>query len=578
MKNCIKMLFLITLGLILWGCGSSGGGSGDANIIQSPGSYYAFSNVLWGWEPTLVYEHDIVYPSAICEDGNGDLLIADSALKKIIKVSQSSYALSTLIDTSSLNGKVISIAYQPNNNRLLIGTDSAYIYAYSYGSSTVSLLKSSIQGFHFNRTSCFAVDPTDDSFYGGSQINSQINTISKYGANGTLINQNIATNTQGVFQMDYNPTENTLYFSETFTGKLRAVSGNGGTVTDITSNIGIAGTFEPISTVITTSNSVYSYDAMIGLAQHTNTGSSLKVVADCGAGPIEWWSTENMVVIGQGAGANIKKFNFTSGQTENLTDYVNATSLVKDNTGRILYSNQDKIMLATANGISVHHDFSGPFIDSMTYVSSENCNYVFLNDGSIYHVYDNGSSSIFTTSPPGVCDATYSATSNTIYSARSTGAKNFNIESYQLSSGSPTNVNTIDNTNYTDGNGQPRLTTDDNGNLYFLIREGTAPNIAANIYKYDISNTRTTMFADIFASDSNGDAITVPDIQYSSNQNFLLVSTINDIRYWTICGTQQDKIFAVNNGAVDNFTLTQDNAGDIYGIQSGRVFKFTYNN
>ena len=574
MRNYLILLSLVLL-LLSFGC-IGGGQDTEVKSITSdtemksttsqlttsiPG---AVKDLKTNWEEEMVYQHPLVYPSYLTLDGEGNIFIASRGNNKIIKLLTTG-KFSTYADISSLS-RVFSIGYQPGLGRLLIGTSQTALYGFSNGEMTT--LKNS--GIY---ASSIAVNNLDDTFYTCSQ--GRNSKIIHYGVNGKRIST-LVTGVDGCFQLALDETNNILYYSETFAGRITELDLSDKSRKVIATGVGIPGTFEPIALALDGDNTLYSFAALEQWSSSLNKydGGSFTKVMDSisGAGPMIWSSAHSAFLVGNGVGANIVSYNPSTARAEYLTQYVNALGIVETDDGTVLVCDGDQlggsILSVSSSGFTPFTEDLGEGYCRHLERDFDGNIYAGMTDGSILKITKDGSATSWASgySNLPIVSLHYDSKNNAMisFTANPETSRTTIWRIYLDSPEEATKVMELSNTLITGS--LPTGAVDNSGNIYVLERK-------ANVI-YKIQNDAST--ATTFASNVlDNDAITVPRMEYLSKEDALLVSTIENYELWPL-NNPVKSTFATNNGGVDNFGINENKNGDLIAIHSGQVFRLVF--
>lgn len=559
MKKEVLSIILLAMVLLFSGVGCATIGEAPLPSSTPTTASGAVKDLKTNWSEEMVYEHPIVYPAYLAKDDDGNILIASRGNNRIIKLSFEGQ-LSDYVDTSSLSN-VFSIGYQPGSGRLLIANDRGTLYGFSNGQLTI------LKPFGV-AASTIAVNTADDSFYTGSQ--SRDSKINHYDADGNLLST-IVDGVDGCFQLAFDETNNKLYYSETFAGRITEVNLSDNSKKVIATGVGIPGTFEPIAVALDEQGILYFFTANNGL--NRLEGGSFKKVMDsiAGVGAMIWSSPHSAFLVGNGVGANIISYNPLMATAEHLTQYVNSLGIVQMDDGTVLVADGDYF-----GGFIQKIDGSGftPFTQDLgtnaRHLERDNDGNIYagMTDGSIWRIAADGSATLWADdySDYPIVSLHYDSKNDAIISftvnPRASTAEVWRIPLNEP--GSPTKVLELSDV-ITTGS-LPAGAVDNSGNIYILERK-------ANVI-YVIPDGASTV-ATFASSVLDSQAITVPKMEYLSREDALLVTTIANYELWPI-NKPAKSTFARNNGGVDNFGINETKDGDLILIHSGRVFRFVY--
>lgn len=518
----------------------------------------AVTSLRSGWQQSSIYESSFgVYPGSLTVDNTGNILVFDRGTKLLKQVATDG-TITTLADLGSAIafGSPMAIGYQPGLDRVLISTDMSGLYAYQ--NDQVSQLK-----MYGVMVGTFAVDPRDDSFYGAYQLNGA--AISHYDANGNSLGTLVASS-GGPSQLVVDTTNNKLYYSETYAGRISVVNLANGTSSVAVSGLGIAGTSEPISVALDAQGTLYYFPAASGLYRYSDSQGVLVSGSIGGAGELAWSPSRNLFVQAQGAGANLIAYSPDGSPASNLTPYVNAFAIGELADGRVIVQSADdnRLVTVTASGFAAFGaeelggcgDFAIDAAKRLFGVCGDTLLEV-LSDGTttplIQHAQKNLSSLAYSSLAD---EFVYTTTSDN-------GQGSVTINRVAASGGAARTVATLQDVSI--NNVLPSLAVDAQDNIYILERG------ANRILRIAVGAANTTVWA---SNVLDSEAITVPDMVYLPSENALLVSTISNYQLWPLDGSAR-QTFATNNGAVDNFAMMVTGNDSVVAIHSGEVFRMS---
>lgn len=511
-----------------------------------------------GWSQSSIHESSFgVYPGSLAVDGSGNILIFDRGTKQLKQLATDG-TISTLADLGSAIsfGNPTAIGYQPGRDRVLISTDMSGLYAYQNGQ--VSMLK-----MYGVMVGTFAVDPRDDSIYGGYQLNG--GAISHYDADGNNLGTVVASS-GGPSQLVVDGTNGKLYYSETYAGRISALDLASGTRSTVVEGIGIPGSFEPISVALDSQNRLHYFPAASGLYRYSGGQGTLVSASIGGAGELAWSPTRNLFVQAQGAGANLIAYSIDGTPAYNLTPYVNAFAIGELADGRVIVQSADdnRLVAVTASGFTT---FGAEELGGCSDFVIDAAKRLFGACGdTLLQVNTDGSTTpLVQHAGKNLLSLAYSSlTDEFVYTASSdTGQGSVTIYRIAASGGTSRGVTTLQNVSI--NNVLPSLAVDGQDNIYILERG------ANQILRIAAGASSTTVWA---SNALDSEAITVPDIVYLPSENALLVSTIENYQLWPLDGSAR-QTFATNNGAVDNFAMMVTGDGSVVAVHSGEVFRMS---
>ena len=515
----------------------------------------ALTQIKKGWSEEIIYNHKIVYPAGIALDGNGDLIVADTGKRQIVRVLSTGEVMifADLSDIAPVEG----IAWQPGLKRLLIGTWYGSLYAYSEGRLTL------LKPFGINART-LAVDPSDDSFYCGSAASS--GSIIHYDADGNVI-ETIVRNVHGCFQIALDEENNRLVYSETFDGEVVELNLTDKTTSVIASGLGIPGTSEPIAVALDANNQLYYFTVVQGLYRHNGTSFEFVMDSVSGIGQLVWSSQLGSFAVANGVGANIIAYDPAAAEAVFITPYINSFNIVEMEDGTVLVSAENEIMRVTPEGFTA---FAVQLDENCTALERD-------GSGTIYAGFPAGI--IYTLSSAGVLTGWaegfgYRTVMGIHYDVKndelvviSGDGGGTTADVWRVPVDAPdkiTHVTTLSGVVVHDT--LPAGTVDKSGNIYILERTANV------IYKIADGSTNPAVFLE---SVLPSEAVSVPSLEYLSKENAVVVSTITSYDLWSLDHPFKLTL-AVNNGAVDNFAMHETKSGNLVCIHSGQVFRLVH--
>ncbi len=555
-KNYIafNIIIFFIMALVISCSESANLSSDNSSSSTTPYSDDAFVQLASGWSVETLLSSDIVMPDSLTFDSSNNLYVLDRARRRIMK-ENSSGELSEYVNLTAINASK-SIAYQPGGDRLIIATSEDELY--SYDGNTLNRLKSS--GVH---GSSIVVDPSDDSFYFCSQTLGE--SIDHYDKDGNFI-ETIVSNVRGGYHLALDTTNNLLYYSETYTGKVYSHNLSTNVTTELGSGFGIPNSYEPIAVGLDTANSLYVFDTS-GLKKYQNNSFSLVKESISGGGRIIFDKNEQAFICANGAGGNLINYPVDGSNATMRTPLFSSYSIAQMSDGTVLIAedeNYGKSILRISEGKTV--DFTDDFNAPVNTIERDENGIVYAAGfEQIYTVSSNGTLTEFGPAFEGemITHLSYDSLNNYLYvmtgneSEKRASLKRLFIES-------PHNITTVKLFSSAHVNNiNPSCTTDLSGNVYVFERQSNI------IYKYDSNGNESIVASDVLSNS----AITVPSIEYSSVIDSIIVTGIDDLTVITREGTTS--VLGKNNGSVDNFSISENPDGSLIGIHSGRIYKLT---
>lgn len=528
----------------------------------------AVTGLQTGWVQSIIYEHLLIYPNHLTTDGRGTVLV-DCRVKKTILQLTAENELVPYADLSSVPGKVEAMSFQPSHGRLLLVTDMGELYAYSDGKLTRLQSRESIHLW------AMAVR-SDGSFYGVRRARGA--PIHYYDANGNRIGTVVAS-TDCVFQMTLDRTSSKLYYSESYTGDIVEKDLISGESRVLASGTGIPDTYEPIALAIDDGGHLWYHSVRQGLNKYQN-GNFVKIMdTQSAAGELLWSSSHGAFLQVIEAQANIFSYNPTTLTANNLTQAVNAIGAVEMDDGTVLVINQafprKAIYKVDASGFTPFStEVKGGFSDLARDVHG-NVYCASLKDDSIYRVAADGSLTRWAGdfSSGHVCSLTFDAKNDALIALTGSFPGYFPNSStatvWRVPLEDPSMpIRLADLTGVMIHLNQPCVTSDRSGNVFILEYNNNA------IFKIPDGSTQVITFAGSVLDDAT---IQSPSFAYLSHEDALLVGTIFDFQLWPV-GNPVKSVFARNNGAVDNWVISETRDGGFVAAHSSRIFRLTPTN
>jgi hypothetical protein len=545
------MLFIIPVNIIVLSIDT---------VISTTISGPALKNLPAGWTVETLYEKPVT-PSSICVDGNGDLLMLDPLKYSISKLDPTGN-ISFYASTGSR--QFGQIAFQPNENRLLgFGGTPGGLYAYMGG--TFVLINTIDPDKEV--TSSIVVDPTDDSFYGGSfNIGTK---ICHFNATGHFIRE-IVVNVQGCGQIALNKSQNVLYYTEAYTGSVYRVNLTDLSSTMIEKGLGIPSIGEPPVICLDDNQTLYS------LHKNGTTNQGLyKLVNDSfvflgmpdkyGWGNLHWAPKFQSILLAASAGGCIASYNLAENTITKLTDIVNSPAIVENEDGEIFLSIESQIMKLTSIGlVNITKDL--PYEIMQFALDAENNIYAGVSNDTvtILKIYVDGTYETWFNKPihESLRSLCYDSKYNTLVvvtsnkTANYTAAYRIPIADYDLYE--PILIPTITGS-------VPRGTVDNDGTVYIYENE-------ANLI-YKIPDT-TTVAEILFTNVHYKDPFFF--LQYISKVDGLIGGWNDGLRMFPLSSGAKYS-FAESDMGIDFQSLFETKNKEYIGTHTRHIYRITYN-
>jgi hypothetical protein len=524
------------------------------SILNADDYIDACRNLQPGWASETVYQSKPLGPISICENGDNDVLILDKAAEEIVELELDGTVSTYLSITNlSFNG----IAYQPNADRLIAMGESAF-----YDANSLEVLEEHPPGISF---STFVVDVNDDSFYTGHWANDSI--IYHFDSNGGLLST-IRSGIQGCAELALDSTNNLLYYSETFPGRITMLNLTSNSTTVLTSGIAIPGTGEGISIAVSPLGDLYYMVAEgieKGFWKYNGTAFENIMGSKNGIGPIMWSHKFDSVLCAAGFGACIVNYDPNATEPERITPTVNSGSIIETSDGLLL--------LGIDN--SIYQIESGVFSEFISDLDYPFGNLVLDGDENIYASLTNDSPLILKVYPNGTYSTWFAGQIDGLPATLAYDSKN-DMMVLLTGVGSPTRFDLwkipLDNpddyfkvlsiSNVTNGD----CTVDDEGNIYILER-------SANIlYKIPDGSNQTQV---VYTNVVEHAYLVAVNIEYSSILDGIILARNDDLQVWPVSGGTS-YLLAENNVGIDNDGVFENANNELVCTHSGQVFRLSY--
>ncbi len=506
-------------------------------------------NVKKGWRVETVYQSPLVNPSSLAVDGSGTLLVVSLGTGDILSLNPDR-SFSPYADTSSLAG-IFCIGYQAAKQRLLILDENGNLYGASGGQLTK--LRSGL----FATT--ISVAP-DGSFYGGLAV--QGSSITRYDAEGKAM-ETVVKNVDGCYQVLLDAAADTLYYSETYAGRISAVDLSDGSVRVLTTGAGIPGTYEPIPLGLDGDGTLYYFTGNQGLNRYEN-GTFRKIMdSPSGTGNMVWSPDFNAFLVANQAGSNLIAIDPAAASWEFLTPYLNAWGIVERGDGTVLIA-ENVISKVTADGLE-------PFVTDLPTPcyhltrDGEGNIYAGTIDGRLWRIHEDGSYEPWASGFTDwfIVSLSYDAKNDALVAVAG-NHETSRAEVWRVPLADPSApVKLADFSGVRVTPHLPTATADEDGTIYILERQRNV------VYRISDGATEPQAFIENVLEN---EAITVPGLAYSRAANGLVVSTIQTYDLWPL-DTRKKQVLAENNGGVDNFAVSEGPGGDLVLMTSGRVLR-----
>jgi hypothetical protein len=514
----------------------------------------ACRNLQPGWTSDTIYQSKPLGPISICENGDNDVFILDKAADEIVNLDLDG-TVSTYLSTDNFSFN--AIAYQPNADRIIALGESAF-----YDALSLEVVEEHPPGIDF---STFVIDSNDDSIYTGHWANSS--TIYHFDANGVLLSS-IRSDIQGCAQLALDSTNNLLYYSETFPGRITMLNLTSNSTTMLASGIAIPGTGEGISIAVSPLGDLYYMVAEgneKGFWKYNGTAFENIMGSKNGIGPILWSQKFDSILCAAGFGACIVKYDPDTSEPERITPTVNTGTIVETSTGLLLLGIEDSIYQVESGVFS-------EFIADLDYPcghlvldGTENIYASLVNDSPlILRVYPNGT---YSTWFAGQIDGspaslTYDSKNDMMVLLTAIGLPT-RFDLWRIPVNNPDDYfKVLSLSNVTNGD----CTVDDDGNIYILERS------ANKLYKVpDGSNDTQVVRSNVVEHAF----LVAVNIEYSSILDGVILARNDDLQVWPVSGANS-YLLAENNVGIDNDGVFENANNELVCTHSGQVFRLSY--
>ncbi|MFW9871099.1 MAG: hypothetical protein ACFFFO_15870 [Candidatus Thorarchaeota archaeon] len=514
----------------------------------------ACQNLQPGWTSDTIYQSKPLGPISICENGDNDVFILDKAAYEIVELELDG-TVSTYLSTENFSFN--AIAYQPNADRIIALGESAF-----YDANSLEVMGEHPFGIEF---STFVVDSNDDSMYTGHWANSS--TIYHFDSNGVLLST-IRSDIQGCAQLALDSTNNLLYYSETFPGRITMLNLTSNSTTILTSGIAIPGTGEGISIAVSPLGDLYYMVAEgneKGFWKYNGTAFENIMGSKNGIGPIVWSQKFDSALCAAGFGACIVKYDPAASEPERITPTVNTGSLVETSTGLLLLGIEN----------TIYQIESGVFSEFIADVDYPCSSLVLDGTENIYASLSNDSPLILSVYPNGTYSTWFAGHINGSPASLTYDSKN-DMMVLLTSVGIPTRFDlwkipvskpddyfkVLSISNVTNGD----CTVDNDGNIYILERS------ANKLYKVlDGTNETQVLHSNVVEHAF----LVAVNIEYSSILDSIILARNDDLQVWSVSGANS-YLLAENNVGIDNDGVFENANHELVCTHSGQVFRLSY--
>jgi hypothetical protein len=526
----------------------------NASALSDNDYIDACRNLQPGWTSETIYQSKPLGPISICENGDNDVLILDKAAEEIVELELDG-TVSTYL--SIANFSFNAIAYQPNADRVIALGESAF-----YNLASLEVIEEHPPGISF---STFVVDVNDDSIYTGYWANDS--EIYHFDSNGVLLST-IRSGIQGCAELALDSTNNLLYYSETFPGRITMLNLTLNSTTVLTSGIAIPGTGEGISITVSPLGDLYYMVAEgieKGFWKYNGTAFENIMGSKNGIGPIMWSHKFDSVLCAAGYGACIVNYDPGATEPERITPTVNTGSIIETSDGLLLLGIENTIYQVDSGVFS-------EFIPAFDYPCG---NLVVDKDENIYASLNNDSPLILSIYPNGTYSPWFSGHIEGFPASLTYDSKN-DMLVFLTTIGSPTRFDlwkipvtnpddyfkVLSISNVTNGD----CTVDDEGNIYLLERSSNI------LYKIPDGSNQTQIVYSNFVELAYLVAV---NIEYSSILDGIILARNDDLQVWPVSGGTS-YLLAENNVGIDNDGVFENANNDLVCTHSGQVFRLSY--
>ncbi len=509
-----------------------------------------------GWSQETIYQPRPFSPISLCENTDSDVLILNREGHEIVELD-----LDESVSTYLSTGPVLfnAIAYQPNVGRIIALAESAF---YASDVDSFAVVQEHPPDIAF---STLIVDPTDDSIYTANWSNGS--TIYHFDSEGVLIAP-VRTGIQGCTQLALDPTNNLLYFTETFPGRITRLNLTSNSTTVLTTGIAIPGTGEGIGIAVSPLGDLYYYVAEgvnRGFWRYNGTSFENIMGSKLGIGPITWSQKFDAVLCAAGFGACIVKYDPDELEPERLTPTVNTGSIIETSDGLLLLG-IEKSLYQVELGVFDEFISNLPFSCSNLVLDSDENIYASLSNDSILilNVHRNGTySKWFAGHIDGFPESLSFDSKNNMMVLLTTNGDPMHFDLWRIPVDNPldySKVLTI--TNVTNG----ACTVDKLGNIYIIER------LSNIIYKIpDGSNEAQVLYTNVV---EHAYLVGVR-IVYSTGADGLILPRNDDLQVWPVDGSGS-YLLAMNNVGIDNDGVFENANSELICTHSGQIFRLSY--
>lgn len=511
---------------------------------DKPSDRVAVDELPAGWTQEVVYETDLVEPWSIYADGSGGVLVLDSLRKAVYRLD----AAGVLDDYADYDGiTLFAIAWQPNTERLIgLGPDG--------------LLAMGTDGFRpladlgpDRLGSTMIVNPTDDSIFVGEFRDHT--PIFHYNAQGHYL-QTVVRDNRGCSQMAVSSDGKTLYYTETYEGRISKLDTETLEATVLTEGLAIPGTEEAIGIALDDRDRLYAYTAKEGLLAYREGGFVPAAPPAGGMGPIVWYAGSDMFVGTGSVCGCLTRFDPVRAESGMLTEHINTGNLVETPEGNVVICSEDQLYRVERSGLT---PFGTVLPDTCASLTVD-------QDGILYTSFAGGEESLIVSVDKEGRQETWPRVKGFLSMMRYDPLHHalvvllenrFLIRIPIDQPGKQEVLLTLE-----EGD-EVTYTLDDEGNVYLFERKANSLSVLK-----DGTTTPKVLFSDVIKRAEIG----TPPVLYVSHINGLLIGRNDDFEMWPLDGGDP-YIFAVNAAGVDNFGMFETEGHELLCSHAGQIFR-----
>lgn len=506
-----------------------------------------------GWSETIAYESPLLSAQAACLTPDGNLLVYARSGRRLVLVAPDG----TMRGYADCGGIIVrAIEWQDAMQRFLI-IDQASGSLYELKAGTFRKLRTFGAGEY---PSTIAVDAKGN-IYGANE--GKGTSLNLFAPDGRFVKR-LVSGIQGCFRILADRAGSTVYFSETFTGRVSALDTATLSVRILGEGFGILGTAEAIPLAFDGGGRLLVCDLSRGIMRFDGARFAFVQATGTGAGEYLWWKDADALAQLHYAGSNIVLHDINDNRRADLTPHLNSTAIAALENGTVyLAKDQDLVIIDPKGGMERKASF---FSESVHHLECDAHGNLYAGDvaGRIMRIHADGTTEVF-------ADASTVARGSISSLSYSDARKGFVVV---VSEYAAPRANIL----FLDGDGKwhlllsmdeiatsptlPRACAGPKGEVYVLERRGNTLYLLPKG-----ASSMVPIVRGILPSDS----VTVPSMEYSDAANGLIIGDTEN--YLFIDGKSLSvSTLGINANGADNFGLNQTYDKRIIAVHAGQVF------